>query len=288
MRSDEGDLMEKKKQTPTAENPQKSENEATAENEVGACSAQLQEGEVQASPTGVKGFFAKIGNSRFCRWWMSGWRKFKEKHPNVAQFLIFFILSNGVTVLQMILMPLFKLIFNQTALIDVNFQIGKIGKNFNGTDYFMFDYAAGALPNGGGGLAYFLSVQITLAIAQVINFFAQRNVTFKSKSNIYIAALWYLLAYICISIVAAALQGLYKGPIYNLFMQTLHMGNFGQTLADIITMIINSAISFWVFFPIFKIIFKDKKSKDTKQVQSLEVMDEVKRETTTTQNKDIK
>ena len=29
----------------------------------------------------------------------------------------------------------------------------------------------------------------------------------------------------------------------------------GETVADIITMIINSAISFWVFFPIFKLIF---------------------------------
>jgi hypothetical protein len=36
------------------------------------------------------------------------------------------------------------------------------------------------------------------------------------------------------------------------------MGSFGETVADIITMIINSAISFWVFFPIFKLIFKNK------------------------------
>jgi putative flippase GtrA len=108
----------------------------------------------------------------------------------------------------------------------------------------------------GGGLAYFLAVQITLAIAQVINFFTQRNITFKSNSSIGKAAFWYVLAYIIITLTAGALQGLYKAPIYRFLIGT--MSAAGETLADIITMIINSAISFWVFFPIFKVIFKNK------------------------------
>lgn len=187
------------------------------------------------------------------------WAKFKEKHPTVAQFLVFFILSNGITVLQLVLMPLFKGIFGHTSLVSTNFQILRVGHNFNGSPYYVFDYAAGAIASGGGGgLAYFLAVQITLAIAQIINFFLQRNITFKSKSNIWKAAFWYVIAYIFISIGAAALQGLYKAPIYNLLMNTWKMGSLGETLADFITMIINCAISFWVFFPIFKIIFKSE------------------------------
>lgn len=39
------------------------------------------------------------------------------------------------------------------------------------------------------------------------------------------------------------------------------MGAAGETTADVITMIINSAISFWVFFPIFKVIFKQEPEK---------------------------
>lgn len=39
-------------------------------------------------------------------------------------------------------------------------------------------------------------------------------------------------------------------------MTTWGLGATGETIADVITMIINSALSFWVFFPIFKIIFK--------------------------------
>ena len=40
-------------------------------------------------------------------------------------------------------------------------------------------------------------------------------------------------------------------------MNELNLGAGGETIADVITMLINSAISFWVFFPIFKIIFKN-------------------------------
>ncbi|WP_338025441.1 hypothetical protein [Clostridium yunnanense] len=186
------------------------------------------------------------------------WTKYKTKHPGTAQFLVFFMLSNGITVLQMVLMPLFKEILGWTTLADTNFQILQVGHNFDGSAYYVFNYAAGSISSGGGGgLAYFLAVQITMAIAQIINFFAQRNITFKSKSNIWKSAFWYVVAYIVISIGAAALQGLYKAPIYNLLMNTFGMGSVGETIADFITMIINCAISFWVFFPIFKIIFKD-------------------------------
>ena len=188
---------------------------------------------------------------------MKIWNDYKEKHPTTAQFIVFFLLSNGITVLQMVMMPMLKGIFGMTNLSDVNFQVGQIGKNFDGSLYYIFNYASGALADGGGGgLAYFLAVEISLGLAQIINFFAQRNITFKSNSNIWRAAFWYVIAYIIISIGAAALQGLYKAPIYNLFMNTWSMGALGEMIADFITMLINCSISFWVFFPIFKIIFK--------------------------------
>lgn len=190
------------------------------------------------------------------------WTNFKEKHPGIAQFLVFFILSNGITLFQMFLMPMLKGIFDRTVLVGIDFQVLQIGQNFDGSPYYLFNYVAGTLATGGGGgLAYFLSVQITMAIAQVINFFAQRNITFKSNSNIKKAAFWYVVAYLIISVGAAALQGLYKAPIYNLLMNTWEMGATGETLADFITIIINCAISFWVFFPIFKVIFKGDSQK---------------------------
>lgn len=188
------------------------------------------------------------------------WRNFAEDHKNIMEFLKFFIISNGVTVLQMILMPVFKGIFVHTGLMDINFQLWLVGREADGSTYYIFNYAAGALDaGGGGGLAYFLAVQITMAIAQVINFFLQRNVTFKSKGNVYKAAMWYVIAYIIITLSAAALQGWYKEPIYTLFIHTWNMGKKGETIADLITMIINCIISFWVYYPILKIIFREDK-----------------------------
>lgn len=199
-----------------------------------------------------------MSETSFSRKIVGTWNHFKEKHPNLVQFFVFFMLSNGVTVLQLILMPLFKYGFNFTSLIDVNFQVGQVGQNLDGSPYFIFDYASGALATGGGGgLAYFFAVQITIAIAQVINFFAQRNITFKSNTNPWVAAMWYVIAYIFITIIAAAAQGWYKAPIYGFALDVF--GAPGETFADVVTMIINSAISFWVFFPIFKVIFKQEK-----------------------------
>lgn len=216
----------------------------------------------EEKPSKVKEFFRKLGQSRFVQWWVNLWKKFKKRFPNVAQFLVFFMLSNGVTVLQMILMPILKAIFAKTNLININFQIWQLGKNIDGSDYFIFDFKAGTLASGGGGgLAFFLAVQITLLIAQVINFFAQRNITFKSDGNPWKAAFWYAVAYVAITIFASAARGLYTVPIYNLLMNTWGWGATGETIADFITMIIYSAISFWVFFPIFKVIFPQSKEK---------------------------
>ena len=52
------------------------------------------------------------------RWW----KNFETKHTTVAQFIVFFVLSNGITVLQLILMPAFKATFAHTSLVDTPFQ----------------------------------------------------------------------------------------------------------------------------------------------------------------------
>ncbi len=210
----------------------------------------------------IRSLFKGLGHMCFFQNCSEIWSEFKKNRPGFAQFLVFFILSNGVTVLQMVMMPAFKALFKYTDLVNTNFQIWQVGHNFDGSIYYVFNYAKGSLADGGGGgLAYFLAVQITLLIAQVINFFAQRSITFKSNGNPWWAAMWYFIAYVAISVGAAALQGLYKAPVYNLLINTWGLKGFGETLADFITMIIYCAISFWVFFPIFKVIFRNKEEK---------------------------
>ncbi len=189
--------------------------------------------------------------------WVSFFDRFRTKHPVIMEFLVFFLVSNGVTVFQMIVMPVLKLLFENTVLVSTGIQFLQAG-SVGGEPYFVFDYAAGTIKSGGGGgLAYFLAVEIAMGLAQVINFYLQRNVTFKSTGSVWKAAFWYLVAYLMISIGAAALQGVYKDPIYCLLQEM--MGSKGILFADLITMIINCAISFWVYFPILKIIFRQKK-----------------------------
>lgn len=93
------------------------------------------------------------------------WKKFEDKHRTVAQFIVFFILSNGITVLQLVLMPAFKAAFAHTGLVDTALQFLPVGVSHGHTVY-LFDYPSGALAaGGGGGVAYFLAVEITLLIA---------------------------------------------------------------------------------------------------------------------------
>ncbi|GAA3221357.1 hypothetical protein ACFP63_19225 [Oerskovia jenensis] len=194
----------------------------------------------------------------------TAWADLSARRPTVAQFIMFSLLSTGMTVLQLALMPLFKGIFNLTPLVDQTFQALAVSTNADGSPFYLFDYAAGALPTGGGGLAYFLAVQVTLLIAQVINFFLQRNVTFKSDTNIWRAAAWYSVAYVLITFAAAALQGFYKEPIYQWMVD--RWGSTGEVGADLVTMIINALISVVVYFPILKIIFKQVPGPDGGQV----------------------
>ena len=121
------------------------------------------------------------------RWW----KNFETTHTTVAQFIVLFILSNGITVLQLVLMPAFNAVFAHTSLLDTAFQFLPVGVS-NGHTVFLFDYSAGSMSVGGGG----------------------------------------------------------------------------ETVADVVTMIINATISFWVFFPIFKVIFKQEATPEDAQASA--------------------
>ena len=64
------------------------------------------------------------------------------------------------------------------------------------------------------------------------------------------------MAYFAILLISSALQGRYKAPIYQFFVSR----NLGTFLPNLLTMIIYCAVSFWVFFPIFKFIFPSDKT----------------------------
>jgi hypothetical protein len=194
------------------------------------------------------------------------YRRLDMKYPLIMEFLRFWMVSNVVTIFQFVAMPVLKAIFSSTSLVDINFQVWQVGKDFYGDPYYVFSYAEGPLiGGGGGGLAYFLAVQITLFMAQLIGFPLQRNVAFKSVGNPWYQGMWYLIAYVAITLFAGAAQGIYKAPLYNLLINTMNLGKTGETMADVISMFIYAIISFWIFYPIFKIIFKKEGRKEGTQ-----------------------
>ncbi len=230
-----------------------------------------------ADKPGFKGrmsrFFFTIGQSGFCQFWRRLWTKCNIYFPNITQFFVFFMLSNGVTVYQMVLTLILQNVLKGTNLVDIAIRfLGPIGRNFNGTNYYLFDYYAGQTNElvqvdgmsvyGKGGLAFFLAFLVPLATAQIINFFVQRRITFKSRTNPWIAAAWYFVAWVLITLISNILLGLYQGPLYTLLVNTWGWGDVGENIAGLVVTFIQSCISFWVFFPIFKIIFKNYGQKD--------------------------
>lgn len=97
------------------------------------------------------------------RWW----KNFETTHTTVAQFIVFFILSNGITVLQVALMPAFKAVFAHTSLLDTAFQFLPVGVS-NGHTVFLFDYSAGSMSVGAGGET--VADVITMIINATISF----------------------------------------------------------------------------------------------------------------------
>ncbi len=190
------------------------------------------------------------------------WKGFAARHPAIARFIIFNLVGGMVTLMQVILMPILKLLFAQTDLIDISFQVFPMGRGIGGSPFYMFNYPAGAIAlGGGGGLAYFLAVQITILAAQVVNFFLQRRVTFKSDAGVGRAMLWYLIAYVAVTFLVAALQGVYREGLYRLLTTAWNWGRAGETIADVLVVLINCLLQFAVFYPLFHIIFPERKEQ---------------------------
>ena len=117
--------------------------------------------------------------------------RLEDKHTTAAQFIVFSILSNGITVLQVASCRRLRQCSRTRASSTRPSSSCPSGVS-NGHTVFLFDYSAGSMSVGAGG----------------------------------------------------------------------------ETVADVITMIINAAISFWVFFPIFKVIFKQEPVEEDAQVSA--------------------
>ena len=201
-----------------------------------------------------------------------------KAHPRIAQFITYFMVGNLATVVQLVLIPVLQPILGSTSLVNVDLYlfgpigdpqtmttVTAVGQTVSGLNpYYVFNFTGGPVNtlvtrtlNGitgsyltHGGVAYFLATFIPLILSQVVSFFLQRKVTFKSSGNIAWQAMWYFAAFLVITVGANALYGIYQPWLYS---------TLGEAIGGLIAAFLQCCIAFWVFFPIMKLMFPYRK-----------------------------
>ena len=105
----------------------------------------------------------------------------------------------------------------------------------------------------GGGLGYFISYELGTFLAQCVNFPLQRNITFKSHGNIAWQILWYFIAWVMISLVCNAVNGLWMPIAQNYFAPAVY---------NILVTFITGGVSMVIYFFVYKIIFSGRRGKE--------------------------
>lgn len=184
-------------------------------------------------------FFQKIWRA-----WLGLWYGFADKHPKLAkliyQIFFFIVFSEGVTIYQYIVMTFLPFAFgydpnNYTAWGWAPFEI-------LGVPCTLFGDAK--------GFGTFLAYQISGLTAQCINFPLQRNITYKSKGNPWWQAMWYLIGYVLVNLVAMSL-------IWGVCNCFLIAWNIPDAIIGLVKTVLTGGVAMAVFFVIFLIIFPD-------------------------------
>ena len=195
------------------------------------------------------------------KWIKSKWKKFNDKHPNVAKWIYkigcFYAFSLFVTIIQfLILLYLPGILGIEMASKEVMWPEGiefdLLGSHIRwcliGAEVLR-DEAGNVII--GGGLGATIANWVAPFIAQCINFPLQRNITFKSNGNVAFQIFWYFLAWIVISLIAGGLTNAFKPVIVD---------NFGLGIYSLVQTIVIGGVSMCIMFFVFMIIFKEEKT----------------------------
>lgn len=157
-------------------------------------------------------------------------KAWKEKHPDLYEFILFNIMSNVAT------------ITNFCVLWIGN---GFLFKAFAERDFawFIFDY-----PKKDGGLCGFLAFLLAYVCAQIVNFFVQRKVVFGANCKITKVLPWYIL-----TVTVAGIISIWLPPHIIALIQP-YVGGLAATLANVVNIIIQVAIN----YPMMKLVIMKK------------------------------
>ncbi len=182
---------------------------------------------------------------------MNFWSRFEERSPKAAQWIreggLFIIISNLITVFKYLILQFLPKLFVGLPLIDFGFpgvDVTLFGVTFK---WYIIGYGANQ-----GGLPYFCAYMIAMFIGEVINFFLQRNVTFRSKGNLAVQGLVYLIAFCVVTCVVNSINCAWiavaaDNPVFSI----------PDFIYNILTVVLNGGVSMVVFFFVNKWIFSD-------------------------------
>lgn len=143
----------------------------------------------------------------------------------------------------------------QFALLNILNHIPAI-VNLFGTDFKWWVFESPVNVTAGavviGGLGYFISNNTANIVAQIVSFFVNREKTFNSGANIAIT----LPIYIVFTIALICFSAWLNPTLQHLFVSKNWMG--ADLAANAATMIC-SAVQFFLYFPVDKILFHKKK-----------------------------
>lgn len=117
--------------------------------------------------------------------------------------------------------------------------------------WFVFNYVG-----EGKGFGYFIAFNIANILAQIVAFFVNREKTFGSSSNIAVTLPIYIVFTVALICFSAWLAPTIQGWLISL--------NLSAQLAANISTMACSAIQFFIYFPVDKILFHKKKRKRKK------------------------
>lgn len=161
----------------------------------------------------------------------------------IWQFVKFIVVSLLAMIVQFVLLNTLQLIPPIAALSDVDFS------------WWVFVY-----PTAVGGLCYFIVSNVANIAAQIVAFFVNKEKTFNSGANIAVALPIYIVFTIALIMFSAWLNPTLK----DLF---LGFEWCNETAAKNIATMICSALQFFLYFPVDKILFHKKKEEKTEEAK---------------------
>ncbi len=114
-----------------------------------------------------------------------------------------------------------------------------------------FNWLFFAYPVAVGGLGYFIVSNVANIVAQIVAFFVNKEKTFNSGANIAVALPIYIVFTIGLIVFSAWLNPTLKDVLVG--------WNLNEDLAKNIATMICSALQFFLYFPVDKILFHKKK-----------------------------